>query len=77
MPDRPSNRAISVTSAARETPAPRRLNVERSITVRALTPDAPVEGDAVGVIVAAADAVLALTAPEAGDVVLDGGLLAV
>lgn len=44
---------MSEISAARDTPAPRRLSVVRSVTVRAVTPDAPTDG--VAVAVAAAD----------------------
>ena len=44
---------MSEVSAARDTPAPRRLSVDRSVTVKAVAPDAPADG--VAVAVAAAD----------------------
>ena len=53
MPDRLCCSAASVVSAARDTPAPRRLSVDRSVTVSAVAPDAPADG--VAVAVAAAD----------------------
>ncbi len=44
---------MSEVSAARDTAAPRRLSVDRSVTVSAVAPDAPADG--VAVAVAAAD----------------------
>ena len=77
MPDRPNRSAESPTSAVRDTPAPRRLSVERSVTVSALATDAPVDGVAVSVDAAVADTGLALAVRDAGEGVPDGTLLAV
>ena len=55
MPDRLCCSAVSEVSAARDTFAPRRLSVDRSVTVSAVAPDAP--ADSVAVAVAAVDGV--------------------
>ena len=56
MPDRLRCSADSVINTARDTPAPRTLNVDRSVTDSALAPDAPTDGVAVDVATAVADA---------------------
>ncbi len=46
---------MSEVSAARDTPAPRRLSVDRSVTVSAVAPDAPADGVAVTNALVASD----------------------
>ena len=48
IPERLCWRAELAVKAAREMPAPRRLSVERSVTVSAVAPDAPADGVDVG-----------------------------
>jgi hypothetical protein len=55
MPDRPCCSDVSEVSAARDTPAPRRLSVDRSVTVSAVAPDAPADGVAVTNALVASD----------------------